>query len=120
MGNRALTNTVFEDNMSTDATTPESSRTSHSTKRKRKPSNNDSSNDCLLNKSIATLSQLLAAQASAFAQSQTALHEDPDTIFGKLVEAELRRITSPNVKRRVKKTITDAIYEAQSNDYNLE
>lgn len=119
MGNRALTNTAFEDNALTDATTPESSRTSHSTKRKRKPSN-DSSNDCLLNKSIATLSQLLAAQASAFAQSQMALHEDPDAIFGKLVEAELRKITSPNVKRRVKKTITDAIYEAQSNDYDLE
>ena len=86
-------------------------------KRKRRTTDDNSSP---IEKSLAAMHQYFTARASAIKAQITTVHhsenEDDDALFSKMIAAELKNITTPSIKRTLKKFIIDAVYDAQAKE----
>ena len=67
--------------------------------------------------SLTAMAQFFKARTSAISQPPpSALPNDEDILFGTMIAAEIKKIQQPAVKRKLKKVIYDAVYEAQTAD----
>jgi len=67
--------------------------------------------------SLAAMAQFFKARTSAISQPPpSAVPNDEDILFGAMIAAEIKKIQQPAIKRKLKKVIYDAVYEAQTAD----
>jgi len=64
--------------------------------------------------SLAAMAQFFKARTSAVSQPPPS--PDEDNIFGTMIATELKKIQDPSIKRKLKKDIYNAVYDAQSAD----
>ena len=86
--------------------------------KKKKLSDRDSST-ANIDKSLEAMQKYFTARANAQSTAQPAPSSEPDddeTLFGKMITSELRKITSTAIKRELKKEIINAIYDAQARE----
>ena len=65
---------------------------------------------------LTAIAKVLAAHADQTSKQAPQNNDDEDTLFGKLVDAEMRKINNVEIKRQLKKTINDSIFDAQTRD----
>jgi len=99
-----------------DGTAPELGVTPLKSQLKRKRQSDDT--DAELQKSFAAMSSYFSARSATTSKKNE--DEDDDTVFGKMVAVELKKISNGGIKRKVKKAITDSLFDGQSAVEELE